>query len=126
MEGYTEIVKLAESALNGDSEKSKFWINKFIDKHPNSELIKPFKALLIGDKNPDKLKCEGENSDELSNCNKPLVSGSLLLSELLKDSKLKNEDGMAVVEYINKQNGGSVAYLRHDAVVKKINQLMKQ
>lgn len=78
MEGYTEIVKLAESALNGDSEKSKLWINKFIDKYPNSELIKPFKALLIGDKNPDKLRCEGkETSDEHSNCNKPLVSGSL-------------------------------------------------
>ena len=87
MEGYTEIVKLAESALNGDSEKSKFWINKFIDKHPNSELIKPFKALLIGDKNPDKLKCEGENSDELSNCNKPLVSNLAKFKELVEKQK---------------------------------------
>ena len=33
MEGYTEIVKLAESALNVDSEKSKVWINKFIEKY---------------------------------------------------------------------------------------------
>lgn len=77
MEGYTEIVKLAESALNGDSEKSKFWINKFINKYPNSEFIKPFKALLMGDKNPDKLRCDGETSDENSNCNKPHVSGEL-------------------------------------------------
>ena len=76
MEGYTEIVKLVESALNGDCEKSKVWINKFIEKHPNSEFVKPFKALLIGDKNPDKLRCDGETSDEMSNCNKPLVSGS--------------------------------------------------
>lgn len=89
MEGYTEIVKLAESALNGDSEKSKVWINKFIEKYPNSKLIKPFKALLIGDKNPDKLRCDGETSDEHSNCNKPLVSGSAFVI-MYQKKPLKN------------------------------------
>lgn len=92
MEGYTEIVKLAESALNGDSEKSKFWINKFIEKHPNSELIKPFKALLIGDKNPDKLKCEGEIIlDENSNCNKPHVSLCTCSSEEFAEEKPRSD-----------------------------------
>ena len=54
----------------------------------------------------------------------PLVSGSLLFAELLQKAELKNEDGMPVVEYVDKPNGGSVAYLRHDAVVKKLNQLL--
>ena len=78
MEGYVELVKIAEAALNGDIEKSKFQISKFIEKYPDSELIKPFKALLIGDNNPDRLvMCVGkESSDENSNCDKPLVSGS--------------------------------------------------
>lgn len=55
---------------------------------------------------------------------KPNVSGSLLLYELMQVAAIKNEDGMPVISYVDKPNGGSVAYLRHDAVVKKLNSMM--
>lgn len=56
---------------------------------------------------------------------KPNVSGSLLLYELMQVAGIKNEDGMPVVSFVDKPNGGSVAYLRHDAVVKKLNSMME-
>lgn len=55
---------------------------------------------------------------------RPPVTGSLLLLELMQVAAIKNEDGMPVVEYVDKPNGGSVAYLRHDAVVNKLNALL--
>lgn len=56
---------------------------------------------------------------------KPIVNGSLLLHELMQIASIKNEDGMPIVEYLDKPNGGSVAYLRHDAVVKKLNSMLE-
>lgn len=55
---------------------------------------------------------------------KPNVSGSLLLWELMQVAAIKNKDGMSVVHYVDKPNGGSIAYLRHDAVVKKLNSMI--
>lgn len=52
-----------------------------------------------------------------------LVSGSLLLHDLFAVAAIENEDGRKVIEYIDKPNGGSVAYVRHDAMVKKLNSL---
>jgi len=52
------------------------------------------------------------------------ISGSLLLLDLFQVAGIKNEDGMAVIEYIDKPNGGSVAYVRHDAMVNKLNSLL--
>jgi hypothetical protein len=56
---------------------------------------------------------------------KPSVSGSLLLYDLMQVAAIKNEDGMPVVSYVDKPNGGSIAYLRHDAVVKRLNDMIK-
>ncbi len=56
---------------------------------------------------------------------KPRVSGSLLLLELMQVAAIKNEDGMPVVHYVDKPNGGSIAYLRHDAVVKRLNSMLE-
>lgn len=54
--GYTELVKIAEAALNGDVEKAKTYINKFIIKFPvESDLTRPFRSLLNGNTNPSGL-----------------------------------------------------------------------
>lgn len=55
--------------------------------------------------------------------NMPVVSGSLLLHDLFQVAAIKNEDEMEVIKYIDKPNGGSVAYVRYDAVVNKLNSL---
>ena len=54
------------------------------------------------------------------------VSGSLLLRDLFQVAAIENEDCMPVIKYVDKPNGGSVAYVRHDAMVKKLNALLKQ
>ena len=54
------------------------------------------------------------------------VSGSLLLHDLFQVANIKNEDGMPVIKYVDKPNGGSVAYVRYDAMVKKLDNLFKQ
>jgi len=72
----------------------------------------------------EKLLAEAQ-SKVLESTLKPTVSGSFLLAKLLEEAEVQNEDGMESVKYIDKPNGGSVAYLRHDAVVKKLNQLLK-
>ena len=56
----------------------------------------------------------------------PPVSGSLLLHDLFQVAAIENEDGMPVIKYVDKPNGGSVAYVRHDAMVNKLNALLKQ
>lgn len=56
----------------------------------------------------------------------PYISGSWLLFELMQVAAIKNEDGMPIVHYVDKPNGGSVAYLRHDAVVNKLNSMLAQ
>ena len=62
---------------------------------------------------------------QAGNGTKPHVSGSLLLFELMLIAAIKNEEGMPIVHYVDKPNGGSVAYLRHDAVVSKLNSMLK-
>ncbi len=59
--GYTCIVKIAESALNGDTKKAKYYIKKYMVMYPESDLIYPFTHLLAGNLNPDKLTIS--NSD---------------------------------------------------------------
>jgi hypothetical protein len=53
--GRTEIIKIVESALDGDKEKVKLYIERYIIKYPESDLIYPFANLLNGEKNPSKL-----------------------------------------------------------------------
>jgi hypothetical protein len=53
------------------------------------------------------------------------VSGSLLLHILLQKADIVNEDGMPVIKYVEKPNGGSVAYVRHDSMVKTLNSIIK-
>jgi len=53
--GYECIVKIAESALNGDTKKAKHFIKKYMVMYPDSDLIYPFTHLLAGELNPDKL-----------------------------------------------------------------------
>ena len=65
-------------------------------------------------------------TSESGNAAKPIVSGALLLSKLFDEAKLKDEDGMPVVHYVEKPNGGGIAYLRYDAVVKKLNAMLEQ
>jgi len=53
--GYTEIVKIAEAALKGDTEKARKYINTYLLKFPESDLVYPFNALLNGNNNPSGL-----------------------------------------------------------------------
>ena len=85
-------------------------------------------------KNADKSSSAGTENDSSTNVEgsqvcqpiaKPNVSGSLLLWELMQVAAIKNKDGMSVVHYVDKPNGGSIAYLRHDAVVKKLNSMIE-
>jgi hypothetical protein len=52
--------------------------------------------------------------------------GSSILQDLCQAAAIKNEDGMPVIKYVDKPNGGSVAYVRHDAMVNKLNTLVKE
>ncbi len=52
-------------------------------------------------------------------------SSSLVLLDLMQVANFKNEDGIPLIEYVSKPNGGSVAYVRHDAMVNRINALIK-
>ena len=54
------------------------------------------------------------------------VSGSLLLHDLFQVAAIENEDSMPVIKYIDKPNGESVAYVRYDAMVNKLNTLLGQ
>lgn len=53
--GYTEIVKITEAALKGDAEKARKYVERFMIKHPESDLIYPFTHLLKGENNPSGL-----------------------------------------------------------------------
>lgn len=53
-------------------------------------------------------------------------NGQTILLELMQIANVKNEDGMPVIEYVEKPNGGSVAYVRHDVLVKKLNTLISE
>lgn len=53
--GYTELVKITECALNGDKEKARKYVERYIEKWPESDLIYPFKHLLNGVINPSGL-----------------------------------------------------------------------
>ena len=65
--GYTEIVKIAEAAFNGEQEKARKYINKYLIKFPESDLVYPFAAILRGDLNPSGLNlcAQAEPSNEL-------------------------------------------------------------
>lgn len=53
--GYTELVKIIEASLSGDKEKAKKYIERYIIKYPESDLIYPFTHLLKGNSNPSNL-----------------------------------------------------------------------
>jgi len=53
------------------------------------------------------------------------VSGTLLLSRLFEIANDKNEDGMPVIKVLDKPNGGTIPYIRYDAMVKELNNLLK-
>jgi hypothetical protein len=58
--GYTELVKIAEAALDGDKEKARKYVEKYIIKFPESDLIYPFTHLLKGEKNPSGLHLDND------------------------------------------------------------------
>ena len=58
-QGYTELVKIGEAALDGDKEKARKYVERFIVKFPESDLIYPFTHLLNGEKNPSGLSQQG-------------------------------------------------------------------
>ena len=58
--GYTDIVKIAEAALNGDKEKAIKHIKAYLIKYPESDLVYPFSAILRGDLNPSGLHFCGQ------------------------------------------------------------------
>lgn len=60
MEGYTEIVKMAEAGIECNVGMVVFWMKRLMINHPEHELVNPFKALLRGEKNPDGLRLEKE------------------------------------------------------------------
>ena len=53
--GRTEIIKITEAALEGDKEKAKKFIERYMIKYPESDLIYPFRNLLNSNKNPNGL-----------------------------------------------------------------------
>lgn len=61
--GYTEIVKIAECALNGDSERARVFLKRYIGKYPDKDLVYPFTHLLNGVTNPS-----GLNSNIIPAC----------------------------------------------------------
>lgn len=50
--GYTEIVKIAEAALNGDKEKARKFMQAYLIKYPVGEFVYPFTHLLNGENDP--------------------------------------------------------------------------
>lgn len=87
--GYTEIVKIAECALDGDSERAKVFIKRYIGKYPDKDLVYPFTHLLNGVTNPSGLNsniipaCEGKadstSEKDLRVCS---VNGSALFQSM--------------------------------------------
>jgi hypothetical protein len=53
--GYTEFVKIAEAGLHVDKEKVRKFIERYLEKWPETDLVYAFSALLKGDKNPSGL-----------------------------------------------------------------------
>lgn len=53
--GYTEIVKIIEAALNGDIEKAHKYVDRFIIKYPESDLIYPITHILANNNNPSQI-----------------------------------------------------------------------
>lgn len=53
-------------------------------------------------------------------------SGTLLLQNLMQVANVENDDGMPVIKHFDKANGGSIAYVRYDAMVKKLNTLVTE
>ena len=51
-------------------------------------------------------------------------NGQVVLKDLLDNGQFVNENGMSVIKMIDNPNGGFIAYIRHDAMVKKLNTLV--
>lgn len=56
IKGYTAIVKIAESALKGDKERARKYIEKYVEMYPEGDLTLPFTRLLNGENSPIKLE----------------------------------------------------------------------
>lgn len=116
--GYTEIVKIAECALNGDSERARVFLKRYIGKYPDKDLVYPFTHLLNGVTNPSGLnsnitpacesKADSTSEKDLRVCeviprffdperNKPLPSkNDITFSD---DVFIIDEDGMHGLAY---------------------------
>jgi hypothetical protein len=51
IEGYTELVKIAERGLSGNMVEVEMFIKRFVSKYPNHPLCKPFWAIIHGEPN---------------------------------------------------------------------------
>jgi hypothetical protein len=87
--GYTEIVKILEKGLQGRGIDVRAYAEKYINDKPESVLVKPFKALLEGNTNPDKLTLLNKPIED-----KPVTLGknSCLLDYTFPGGRFYNED----------------------------------
>lgn len=65
----------------------------------------------------------GKENEQLIDKLSPLSSNLFL--DLMRDPRAKNEDGMPIVMYVDKPNGGNIIYFRYDAVIKQLNTILK-
>jgi hypothetical protein len=86
--GYTEIVKIAESGILQDRDRTIKWMNRYVAKYPESDLYRPFTALIKGENGGLKLeqeeiekKCE-YSRDELIGLIKIARKGSIITSDI--------------------------------------------
>ena len=132
MEMYLLQSSLPSPSLPSDEEKKKSVINKILDDLPIREVR--------GEMSPDEWygwfeevydKAFSLCSTRIAEMEREMkglteaLKGELVLNDLLRDGHFKNKDGMPIVKYIDKPNKGDVAYIRHDAMVKKINSIIK-
>lgn len=62
IEGYTELIKIAENGLKNNPEKVKGYMEVFIKKFPNHDLSKPFKSIINNDTRTLVLCCDDVNN----------------------------------------------------------------
>jgi hypothetical protein len=103
------------------------WVLPCSDCHRNKTYGGEFKNHKLYEKYKEKINPNFYGTVEIQGMTKlqefrEVIKDSNPVAELMQDGNIKNEDGMPVVYYVDKPNGGSVAYLRYDAVVKKFNE----
>lgn len=127
--GYTEIVKIAECALNGDSERAKVFIKRYIGKYPDKDLVYPFTHLLNGVTNPSGLNsniipaCEGKadstSEKDLRVC-EVIASASESFEELSQSERYNLTD-----ETISKFKNGKMLYRKSALFNRSVQMLVR-